>query len=73
MTLFNQNRPINVVTYTLATLPTASEDTVGDLIIVSDANSGVGALCFGSATGTGSPLGTGSYAWIDAGTGSAVA
>lgn len=71
MTLFNQNRPINVATYTLATLPTASEDTVGDLILVSDANSGVGALCFGSAVAVGSP-GT-AYEWIDVASGAAVA
>lgn len=62
MTLFNENRPMNVATYTLATLP---QVVTGDLIFVSDANSGAGAMCFGSV---GLP-----EEWIDIRTAAAVA
>ena len=69
MALLNNGRPAELVQYTLATLP-MSTDYVGSLIFVTDASSGVGAVCVGVAAG--SPLGE-SVSWIDLVTNIAVA
>jgi len=69
MSLHNNGRPADLVTYTLATLPDPVTTGAGRMIYVSDANSGVGAVAVTTLSGSPST----EPAWVDVATYAAVA
>jgi len=70
MALLNNGRPAQLVSYTLATLPVAA-DYLGNLVFVSDANGGLGAVAV-ARQAAGSPAGEAAD-WYDIATYAVVA
>ena len=63
MALHTNGRRVDLVQYTLATLPSAADYELGSLIYVTDANSGVGGVAVLIALAAGSPTAEGT--WCD--------